>query len=105
MQGRPNSSPVCKVFMTMSSDTDIREMLDEVSDKMRYYESELGTKQSCSYEVGPTKKYAFFRPNNLLLQSTLNTVTCIVTIYIFLIGAPLLQEALLQSGNTLQALC
>lgn len=43
---------ICQVFMNMAHDTDIREMLDEVSDQMRYYESEYGTKQSCSYEVG-----------------------------------------------------
>ncbi len=35
----------------MAHDTDIREMLDEVSDCMRNYESEMGTKQSCSYEA------------------------------------------------------
>ncbi len=51
-----------QVFMTMACDTDIREMLDEVSGKMRYYESEFGTKQSCSYEVRHFYKKLFFNP-------------------------------------------
>jgi len=42
---------VCDVFMRNAWNSDIRDMLDEVSEALRYYESEAGTKQSCSYEV------------------------------------------------------
>ncbi len=48
--------------MNMAWERDIRDMLDEVSDRMRYYESETGTKQSCSYEVRHFYKKLFFNP-------------------------------------------
>ena len=37
--------------MDNACELDIREMLDEVSERMKYYENEEGYKQSCSYEV------------------------------------------------------
>ena len=40
-----------QVFMDHACDLDIREMLDDVSERMKYYENEDGCKQSCSYEV------------------------------------------------------
>ncbi len=53
---------ICDVFMRRSHELDIREMLDEVSENLRYYESEFGTKQSCSYEVRHFYKKLFFNP-------------------------------------------
>ena len=48
--------------MDHAHDTDIREMLDEVSSRMRYFESEGQTKQSCSYEVRHFYNKLFFNP-------------------------------------------
>ena len=53
---------ICKVFMTYSATTDIRDMLDKVSLEMSTYISELGMKQSCSYEVRHFYKKLFFNP-------------------------------------------
>ncbi len=48
--------------MKNAHDMDIREMLDEVSHQIRFYESEFSTKQSCSYEVRHFYKKLFFNP-------------------------------------------
>ena len=48
--------------MEHAHEMDIREMLDEVSSKMKYYESEYKTKQSCSYEVRHFYKKLYFNP-------------------------------------------
>ncbi len=48
---RVNYGFLLKVFMEHAKDMNIREMLDEVSEEMRHYESEYGTKQSCCVEV------------------------------------------------------
>ena len=53
---------ICKVFMTYSATTDIRDMLDNVSVEMSTYISELVMKQSCSYEVRHFYKKLFFNP-------------------------------------------
>ena len=37
--------------MEKAKDTDVRDMLDEVGKELRQYESEMGTKQSFTYEV------------------------------------------------------
>ena len=53
---------LCSVFMSLSFETDLREMLDEVAARMRRYESEHGTKQSCAYEVRHFYKKLYFNP-------------------------------------------
>jgi caspase-like apoptosis-related cysteine protease len=53
---------LCKVFMEMAADTDLRDMLDVVGEKLKGYESEMGTKQSFAYEVRHFYKKLFFNP-------------------------------------------
>ena len=48
--------------MKHAADMDIKELMDEVSHEMRNYESEFGTKQSCSYEVRHFYKKLYFNP-------------------------------------------
>ena len=55
--------------MHNAHELDIREMLDLVSQSMKYYESEWGTKQSCSYEVRHFYKKLFFNPGIALNES------------------------------------
>ena len=62
MRGTWFIESICKVFMKNAADMDIKEMMDEVSHEMRNYESEFGTKQSCSYEVRHFYKKLFFNP-------------------------------------------
>lgn len=62
MRGTWFIESICNVFMQHAIDTDIKEMMDEVSHEMRNYESEFGTKQSCSYEVRHFYKKLFFNP-------------------------------------------
>ena len=45
---------ICKVFMEQAKDTNLRDMLDEVGLVLSRYESEMGTKQSFSYDVSST---------------------------------------------------
>jgi len=53
---------ICQVFMEHAADTDIRDMLDEVAERLTRYESEVGTKQSFSYEVRHFYKKLYFNP-------------------------------------------
>jgi len=62
MRGTWFIESICNVFMNHAADTDIKEIMDEVSHEMRNYESEFGTKQSCSYEVRHFYKKLFFNP-------------------------------------------
>lgn len=48
--------------MEHAADTDIRDMLDEVAERLTRYESEVGTKQSFSYEVRHFYKKLYFNP-------------------------------------------
>jgi len=54
---------LCSVFMEMSVDFDLRDMLDIVAERLEKYESEMGTKQSFAYEVRHFYKKLFFNPN------------------------------------------
>jgi len=53
---------VCKVFMENAHSLEIREMLDIVAQKLKQFESENGTKQSCTYEVRNFYKKLYFSP-------------------------------------------
>ena len=53
---------VCKVFMENAHSLEIREMLDIVAQKLKQFESENGTKQSCTYEVRNFYKKLYFNP-------------------------------------------
>ena len=53
---------LCYVFMNHACDMDLREMLDEVARRLRGYESESGTKQSCSYENRHFYNKLYFNP-------------------------------------------
>jgi len=54
---------LCSVFMEMSVNTDLRDMLDIVAERLEKYESEMGTKQSFAYEVRHFYKKLFFNPD------------------------------------------
>jgi len=54
---------LCSVFMEMSVEMDLRDMLDVVAERLEKYESEMGTKQSFAYEVRHFYKKLFFNPN------------------------------------------
>jgi len=54
---------LCSVFMEMSVELDLRDMLDIVAERLEKYESEMGTKQSFSYEVRHFYKKLYFNPN------------------------------------------
>ena len=53
---------ICKVFMENAHSLEIREMLDIVAQKLKQFESENGTKQSCAYEVRNFYKKLYFNP-------------------------------------------
>jgi len=53
---------LCKVFMENAHSLEVREMLDEVAAKLKNFESEFGTKQSCAYEVRNFYKKLYFNP-------------------------------------------
>jgi len=53
---------LCKVFMENAHQLEIREMLDIVAEKLKQFESEHGTKQSCAYEVRNFYKKLYFNP-------------------------------------------
>lgn len=53
---------LCYVFMNRACEMDLREMLDEVARRLKGYESEGGTKQSCSYESRHFYYKLFFNP-------------------------------------------
>ena len=53
---------LCKVFMENAHQLEVREMLDIVAEKLRQFESENGTKQSCAYEVRNFYKKLYFNP-------------------------------------------
>jgi len=54
---------LCSVFMEMSVELDLRDMLDIVAERLEKYESEMGTKQSFAYEVRHFYKKLYFNPN------------------------------------------
>jgi len=54
---------LCSVFMEMSFEYDLRDMLDMVAERLEKYESEMGTKQSFAYEVRHFYKKLYFNPN------------------------------------------
>lgn len=54
---------LCSVFMEMSVELDLRDMLDIVAERLQKYESEMGTKQSFAYEVRHFYKKLYFNPN------------------------------------------
>jgi len=51
-----------QIFMDRACDMSLRDMLDMVSQRLRGYESERGTKQSFAYEVRHFYKKLFFNP-------------------------------------------
>jgi len=53
---------LCSVFMQFAADTDLRDMLDIVAERLKNYESEMGTKQTFAYEVRHFYKKLFFNP-------------------------------------------
>lgn len=53
---------LCSVFMEMAADTDLRDMLDRVAERLSNYESEMGTKQTFAYEVRHFYKKLYFNP-------------------------------------------
>jgi len=53
---------LCKVFMENAKDMSLRDMLDEVGLELKGYESEMGTKQSFSYDVRHFYKKLYFNP-------------------------------------------
>ena len=53
---------ICKVFMENAHSLEIRDMLDIVAQKLKQFESENGTKQSCAYEVRNFYKKLYFNP-------------------------------------------
>jgi len=53
---------LCSVFMDRAADTDLRDMLDVVAQRLKNYESEMGTKQTFAYEVRHFYKKLFFNP-------------------------------------------
>ena len=53
---------LCYVFMNQACEMDLREMLDEVARRLRSYESENGSKQSCSYENRHFYNKLYFNP-------------------------------------------
>jgi len=53
---------LCSVFMERAADTDLRDMLDVVAQRLKNYESEMGTKQTFAYEVRHFYKKLFFNP-------------------------------------------
>ncbi len=53
---------LCFVFMNRAFELDLREMLDEVARRLKNYESENGTKQSCSYESRHFYNKLYFNP-------------------------------------------
>jgi len=53
---------LCKVFMENAHNLEIREMLDIVAQKLKQFESDKGTKQSCAYEVRNFYKKLYFNP-------------------------------------------
>jgi len=53
---------ICKVFMENAKNMNLRDMLDEVGFELSQYESENGTKQSCSYDVRHFYKKLYFNP-------------------------------------------
>lgn len=54
---------LCSVFMEMAAERDLRDMLDIVGQRLKNYESEVGTKQSFAYEVRHFYKKLFFNPS------------------------------------------
>lgn len=54
---------LCSVFMEMAVNTDLRDMLDIVAERLEKYETERGTKQSFAYEVRHFYKKLFFNPD------------------------------------------
>ena len=48
--------------MDRAADTDLRDMLDVVAERLKNYESEMGTKQTFAYEVRHFYKKLFFNP-------------------------------------------
>lgn len=53
---------LCSVFMEFAANTDLRDMLDIVAERLKNYESEMGTKQTFAYEVRHFYKKLFFNP-------------------------------------------
>ena len=53
---------LCSVFMERAADTDLRDMLDEVNEGMREYETSYGTVETSSYEVRGFNKKLYFNP-------------------------------------------
>ena len=53
---------LCSVMMEMAVDTDLRDMLDVVAERLSNYESEMGTKQTFAYEVRHFYKKLYFNP-------------------------------------------
>jgi len=53
---------ICQVLMDLACDTDLRDMLDEVGRRLTSYETDVGTKQSFSYEVRHFYKKLYFNP-------------------------------------------
>lgn len=53
---------LCDIFREQAADTDIRDMLDEVSERLTTYESEAGTVQSCTLENRHFVKKLYFNP-------------------------------------------
>ena len=53
---------LCSVVMEMAADTDLRDMLDVVAERLSNYESEMGTKQTFAYEVRHFYKKLYFNP-------------------------------------------
>lgn len=53
---------ICQVLMDLACEMDLRDMLDEVGRRLTSYETDVGTKQSFSYEVRHFYKKLYFNP-------------------------------------------